>query len=217
MRSFDALVKSVDNILLMIEDDLNAAFFAGLVTNIEPCESSIFDRIVSKLNAINGKRSVAIICSEASEADHVSMDLLDYDHINMFNRSFLRGVNVYVCSDEKMAELDLNGIDVIVHANLCIDLATFRKRFTPFRSTILSGIQSVMDDNVAKGRITSIMLSGLYNDQELYFMTDFIELYFKNDTLPSLYQYFLKVSGNFSQITPATGQFSSVFPILKPI
>lgn len=47
-HALNDIVKCVDNILLVIEDDLNAAFFAGLVINIEPSEERIFDRILGR-------------------------------------------------------------------------------------------------------------------------------------------------------------------------
>lgn len=142
----------------------------------------------------NKNRSVAIFCSELHEAYELSIHLALNGYENHLNKAPDGIAKVFIYTDDEMIDGPLNGIDYLIHASFPNDLRTFANRFVPFEPLIAKCIQSQMNNILdSNDQLTSIMLSNLNDEPELKFMSDCINMYFKNDTLPLLYRYYMKV------------------------
>lgn len=138
--------------------------------------------------------SIVIFCSEYDEAFNLSMNIALNGYPNYSNKAPDAFVKVGIFTDQEIGDVKLNGIELIVHATLPNDLETFANRFAPFEALIAKGIESKMRNiAVSNDGLKLFILTQLYDDQELIFMSNFIDIYFKDATLPALYRYYIEV------------------------
>lgn len=143
---------------------------------------------------IDKTRSIAIICDKINDAYMMSKDLVLKGYPNCLNKAINPHCTVYVYSDQEMTNFNFDGIDYILHATLPTNFEMFVKRFDRFETAFIHNIQSALEDpNAPIRQITSIILTNLYDRQELVLMSTIVERYFKNDQLPFLYLHCLQV------------------------